>query len=407
MAVIRVYGSIMYATKRWGGAAADQVVPLEERHIEGWMEDCAAHGITTVLWRANCAGCLTYPSRFTALAGEPPLPGSYEMGDGVVEQAWTPEDWAFLGEQCRRFNTLETAVRTAHGQGLRLYLDFSTFDLVGVWCTRAQWPAGGERAFDEDLWLWSKDQKKRLAGVPCYADPQARELRVGEIAEALDYGIDGVALGFFSHNDSSSGDRPCWYGYNPMVVEEYRRRHAADPLTDAVDTHCFYALHGEYFTEFVREASEVVHAKGKRLLCTARTDGVHGSNGKSAGGAMTGAIEARDLRDGAGPLPFAAGFYLEWEKWAREDLVDGLIVYAPFDGGIASAQEMKRKAQRPIYLLRKYSGWKGEFRPPQSLEGFRGEVQAIRKGALDGYVLHLLFIVGHEWMSPDWRDLLS
>jgi hypothetical protein len=66
---------------------------------------------------------------------------------------------------------------------------------------------------------------------------------------------------------------------------------------------------------------------------------------------------------------------------------------------------MRREAQKPVYLLRKYSGWKGEFRPPQTLEGFRREVKAVRDGALDGYVLHVLFIPDHEWMRPDWRDL--
>ena len=219
MVVIRVYGSIMYATKRWGTDDPEQSVPLEPQHIEGWMADCVRHGITTVLWRANCAGTLTYPSKFAPLTGEQVLPDSFRLGDKTIERNWPHEDWAFLGKQCRSFNTLEAAVTAAHQRGLK--------------------------------------------------------------------------------------------------------------------------------------------------------------------------------------------FYLEWEKWARQDWVDGLEVFAPFEGGVAEAQKMRSTAQKPIYLQRKYSGFKGKFTPPQSLEGFRREIGAVRNGALDGYVLHVLWIVKHHWMDPDWRDLLS
>jgi len=407
MAVVRVYGSILYTTKRWGAGEGEKPIPLEPSHIDGWMADCAGSGITTILWRANCAGTLTYPSRLTALAGECPLPRRYRVGAEEIEQGFLPADWAFLGEQCRRFNTLEAGVSSAHRHGLKFFLDFSTFDLVGVWCTPRQWPEGCGRTFDPDLWLWSKDQKERLAGVPCYADPRVRERRVGEIAEALAYGIDGVFLGFFSHCDAQSGERSNWYGYNPAVVDEYRRRHGLNPLRQEADVHRLYALHGEHFTQFVREASRVVRGRAKKLFCTARTDGVHGWNGKGTSLGQAGAMGDRDLRDGHSALPFAAGFYLEWERWSDEDLVDGLIAYAPFPDGMALVRQMKRRAGKPVYLMRKYSGWQGKFAPPQTLEGYQRELEAVRRGEIDGYALHLMFIVQHEAMKPDWRGLLA
>lgn len=407
MAVVRVYGSILYTTKRWGASGGEKPIPLEPSHIDGWMADCARSGITTVLWRANCAGTLTYPSRFTALAGESPLPRRYRLGHQVIEQGWLPADWMFLGEQCRRFNTLEAGVSSAHRHGLKFFLDFSTFDLVGVWCTPEHWPEGGERTFDPDLWLWSQDQKERLAGVPCYAEPCVRERRLGEMVEALDYGIDGVFLGFFSHCDAQSGERSGGYGYNPVVVNEYRQRHGLDPLADAVDVHRLYALHGERFTQFVREAGRLVRGRGKKLLCTSRTDGVHGWNGTRWGLGQTGVLGAHDLRDGQSPLPFVAGFYLEWEKWADEDLVDGLVVYAPFPDGVGLAQKMRQRARKPVYLMRKYSGWEGKLAPPQTLQGYQQEIEAVRRGEIDGYALHLMCIVQHEAMKPDWRELLA
>ncbi len=408
MIVIRVYGSILYSTRRWGAENGEPVRSLEPEHIDAWMKNVAESGITTVLWRANCAGTLTYPSRFTALAGEPPLPDPNRgMGIAEVKQGWPAEDWDFLGKQCRHFNTLTTAVESAHRHGLKIYLDFHTFDMVGSWCTTAEWRPGSDRAWNPDGWLWSKDQKQRLAGVPCYADPLVRKRRVNEIAEALESGIDGVALGFFSHCDAMSGDAPCRFGYNPIIVEQYQQRHGVDPLAQEVDPHRFYALHGEHFTQFVREAAEVVRGKGKKLLCTTRTDGIHGWGGSSAANTLNGEMAARDLRDGKSEIPLAAAFYLEWEKWSEQKLVDGLLCAAPHKTGVEKAQQVKRASGLPVHLWRKYTGYKGRVNRPFTFDDFRQEVQSVRQGALDGYCMLVMQIVPHALNRPDWRDLLK
>lgn len=86
MAIIRVYGSILYSTRKWGGQGAERAA-LTAEQIDGWMKSCADNGVTSVLWRANCAGTLTYPSKFTGLAGEPPLPDPNEgMGIASMKQ---------------------------------------------------------------------------------------------------------------------------------------------------------------------------------------------------------------------------------------------------------------------------------------------------------------------------------
>ena len=121
--------------------------------------------------------------------------------------------------------------------------------------------------------MWSRDQNERLAGVLCYAEPAVRKLKFKEIDEAINYEIDGLVVSLVGHMDGQAGDEPCSYGYNPTVVEQYKQRHGVDPLTEDVDPHKFYAIHGEGFTEFVRSASEVVRAKGKTFICATRTDG--------------------------------------------------------------------------------------------------------------------------------------
>jgi len=406
MAVIRVYGSILYATRRWGNVDSEPIVPLMPEHIDAWMADCRQAGITTVLWRANCAGTLTYPSQFTALSGEPPLPPRYQLGRQEIEQGWMVEDWAFLGEQCRLFDTFATGVAAAHRHGLRFLLDFATFDSAGIWCTHDTWPQGGARAFDPDLWLWSRDGTARLAGVPCYAEPRVCDRMLGQIAEAIGYGIDGVFLGFFSHCDMMAGDAPGYYGYNPVIMAAYTQRHGAEPTDSPADHHRLLSLQGEFFTAFLRQASALLHRRGKTLLCTARCDGVHGWNGNTWGSGQAGILQAGDLRDGQRELGYAGGLYVDWETWADEGLVDGLVVYAPFPDGIAPAQAMRQRARKPVYLMRKYDAWEGQLGAAHTLDGYTREIAAVRQGALDGYAFHLMLIARHPALQPDWRALL-
>jgi uncharacterized lipoprotein YddW (UPF0748 family) len=406
MATIRVYGSILYTTKQWGPQAGETPILLEPEHIDGWIKQCAAAGVTTVLWRPN-VGFTTYPSKFVPPAGSLPLAAQFQFGVSTLDRNWLEQDWQFLGEQCARFDTLEVAVASAHRHGLKIYLSFATFDAIGVCCDRLSLPKGDDRAWDPDMWLWSKDQKQRLAGVPCYAEPAVRDLKVSEIDEATDYELDGVLLSLTGHMDGACGEGPCSYGYNPTVVRQYRQRHSIDPLTEEVDPHKFYALHGEHFTEFVRQVSQVVRAKGQQLICGTRTDGIHGWGGSVASKALIGeTMPRRDVRDGQSPLPIAAGFYLETEQWAAEKLVDGLMVAVPFDDGVGAAQQLRERVALPVYLWRKYTGHEGTVSAP-GLAVYHDEIKAVCAGHLDGYALYIMQITDHPRFKPDWRDLYA
>jgi len=227
------------------------------------------------------------------------------------------------------------------------------------------------------------------------------------LAEVLEYDLDGVILGYFSHCDGLSGEDRCAFGYNPVVVEEYEGRHYVDPLNEEVEPHELYALHGEGFTEFVRGASELARSRGKRFLCATRTDGIHGWGGKTAGGALVGATMRRvDLRDGKSDVPLAAGFYLETEKWVAEELVDGLLCHAPFANGVEEVRQLRDRVDVPCYLWRKFTGWEGNV-ADRPLEDFQDEAQAARDGEIDGYCLLIMQIVDHPSFQPDWTAIFE
>jgi hypothetical protein len=229
-----------------------------------------------------------------------------------------------------------------------------------------------------------------------------RELKLKEIDEVTDYDIDGVVISLAGHMDGAAGDAPCDYGYNPTVVAQYRQRYGIDPLNQEVDPHKFYALHGEGFTEFVRGVSKLVRAKGKKLVCGTRIDGVHGWGGAAAGKALIGeTMPPDDTRDGKSALPIAAGFYLETENWAAEKLIDGLLCAAPYEEGIQKVQELRDRVGVPTYLWRKYTSWEGKV-TGRTLEEFQAEARAVRNGALDGYCIFIMQISKHPLAQPYW-----
>ena len=414
MVVIRVYGSILYATRCWPEAAVGSAAtPLAEGHIDAWFEDCARHGVAAVLWQANCGGTLTYPSAHAPLAGDPPLPPRFRIGAEPHEQGWTAGDWAWLGEQCRRFDTLEAAVRAAHRHGVALILNFSVFDLPGVWCTAESWP-GGSPLFDRDLWLWSRDQRTRLEGIPCYGDPRLRELRLAEVREALDRGVDGIALGFFSHCDAAAGDEPHRFGFNPCVVEEFRERHGVDVLREPFDAAAWYALHGEHFTRFVQAVSAETRRRGRALLGYARTDGIHGwagpatpviSQGMAAGGVQ---IRRHEQHRPAARCPAAPT--VRWPSTAVCGPGARAISRRPaftsstnggagrgwstpwwrcrrrYPHGLDAAAAMREAAGVPVLVWRKIIAC-----DPDLPADKRAEIAAVRDGAVDGYVLHFMY----------------
>ncbi len=205
----------------------------------------------------------------------------------------------------------------------------------------------------------------------------------------------GVGLGFFSHCDGQSGDDRCAFGYNPVVVARYQERYGVDLLREDADPHKLYALHGEGFTEFVRGASQLVRAQGKRLVCTTRTDGIHGWGGPQAGSGIIGAtIQPGDLRDGQTDLPLTAGFDLETEKWGEEKLVGGLLCYASYDGGVEAVGRLREEFGVPCYLWRKFTGWQGKV-SGRSMKAYQAELQAMIDGAFDVYCLLIMQITDH------------
>jgi len=94
-----------------------------------------------------------------------------------------------------------------------------------------------------------------------YAHKESRDFLVSFVAGCLDTGVDGVDLRLNSH---CSTFEPQAYGFNPPVVEEFRRRYGVDVLTEDFDWFDWQKLQGEYLTQAIREVSSLIRSRGKK-----------------------------------------------------------------------------------------------------------------------------------------------
>ena len=81
---IRGYTNIMYTIGMWPHENLDHARPLTADLIDGWMKDCAARGVTAVVWQPHCGGtCCVHPGPVL------PLPeAAGRDSDDAVEDWW-------------------------------------------------------------------------------------------------------------------------------------------------------------------------------------------------------------------------------------------------------------------------------------------------------------------------------
>ena len=362
---IRVYGTLLYATGAWGseeGGSVTSAVALTPDHIDGWMLNCASHGVTGVLWQSNCGGTSTHPSPVFPLAGPPHPPHN---------EHWT-EVWEYLGRQVCRFDTLALAVAAAHRHGLRLVYSFCVCDFV-------------DSPFEDSLFhphLWVRSRRgEPFHGVPCFAEPEAQDILLAHAIDVLDHGIDDLAISFFSHLSSQGVDQANYYGCNPPALAAYRQRSGDDPLLSGIGEESWRSLHGDFYTEFIRRLHAETSARGQRLIPCATRDG-HWGWGGTGGKQLTGRYF------NYGPAPTASPAFaleLQWHRWADEGLADALLLVDT----VADASAVKEQSRLPVVLWRHTS----PLTVDDHWERCRADAGEVAEGALDGFAAHAMVLV--------------
>jgi len=368
---IRVYGNILYTTGAWGIQNSGDVstaVLLTEEHIEMWMKDCADNGVTTVLWQSNCGGTSTHPSSVFPLPGAPLRPHN---------EAWAPV-WDFLGEQVRRFDTLEAGITAAHKHGLRFAYSLCLWDFVDS--------PFEESLFHPDLWMLSRNGEP-FFGVPCYAEPEVQKLMLKHVRDVLNRGVDDLVISFFAHTQAQGVDQPNHYGFNPPLVRAYKERYGVDAVRESFDTTTWYSLYGDFYTDFLCQLHQETSRRSQRLIsCTTcdRRWGWGGSGGK----------QIYDYYAQGGPTPKVdpgCGIEFQWKRWAQEGLADALLVLAPPPKAVSLGRAVRQDAGLPVLLWRKIN----PGIPAEQWRMYQCESALVGSGELDGYVIHAMLTINY------------
>jgi hypothetical protein len=108
---------------------------------------------------------------------------------------------------------------------------------------------------------FARGKERHVAGALSPAYPAVRDLWLSHVRECLEAGVDGVDLREAQHNRALAWEE---YGFDPPVVEEYRRRHGeTDPVH--FDRERQIAIIADAYTEFYRQAAQLIRSCGRRV----------------------------------------------------------------------------------------------------------------------------------------------
>ena len=314
------------------------------------MTKCADHGFSTVYLEPRYVGKALYHSKVVTLFD------SMYAADTARSDA------------LRRFDPYDISVREAKRRGLRFIAEISIFD---------RWFPGLEDRFYEQhpqYLMLHKNQELPYQGVPCYAEKGAQDYCLAEVKELVERGAEGIAFDMGSHQlgfwpPGYGSPQPDSFGFNPTLVEEFQRRYGVNVLKESFDKQKWYALHGEFFTQFLRRVKAEI--KERPLIVGVPPEGYLGYGARPNWLGTLGAFsQAPGVR-----------IDLEWQKWLQEGIVDALRLYVGPNGPFGPyflpvAEAMKRQSARGKFYLHVGGLGSAELCPL---------VSKVRASTLDGY----------------------
>jgi hypothetical protein len=168
---------------------------------------------------------------------------------------------------------------------------------------------------------------------------------------------------------------PDEYGFNPPIVEMFKKRWGTDIRHEEFDSSRLHQLNGEIFTGLLQEIRKIIGSH-RRLIVGCPLDGYVGFGGE--GGAQFGTRLWKRLD----PIEVMPSFRidLDWKQWMDEGIVDDLVIYAPPGLVEEIAEKFKAGSKGKILLER-------ETDVEELYPAYEADLEKIRAGALDGYLI--------------------
>ncbi|NOZ20366.1 MAG: hypothetical protein GXP25_04675 [Planctomycetes bacterium] len=207
-----------------------------------------------------------------------------------------------LDEIESRVDCAAAAVRQAHTNGMKIFMYLTIYDMGSppsvLYGGKAPFPWQSRFTAEHPEYLVvDREGKQRQYGVCEYGYSEVRRHKLDQIAELFDrYDFDGVYICTRTHSEPARhADQ---FGFNPPIVDEFKRRYGVDIRTHNFDKEKWRRLRGEYLVQFFRE----LRARFPKKLIAA----------------------AIPIGDRIGP-PYG-NMFLDWRAIVKDRLVDDLVV---------------------------------------------------------------------------------
>lgn len=135
--------------------------------------------------------------------------------------------------------------------------------------------------------------------------PEVRAYWMSQVIALVKSGIDG--MDFRVDNHAAWVSEPLAYGFDPPVIEAYRRRYGVDIRTEPFDVQKWKAVQGDAYTDFLREARAYTRQQGVKMQ-------VH------VNALMGNVVPSWEINN----VP--ANIEWQWQRWIREDLADSVLL---------------------------------------------------------------------------------
>jgi len=251
-----------------------------------------------------------------------------------------PRDRSFYGDSvvewiniARTSRAPKLAALAAKQRGMKFWGIFHMFDYGGKAETDAGAGVGQWQMYDPwlsqhpEYCVWDRAHITFMTGMIEYGYPQVRKeylRRMEEMFKGPFKKYEGLFV--YTYMENTVAHYTDEFIYSDIACDQYKKMYGVDPRKEPFDLEKYYAIRGEYITQYLRELRPLFKKYGKKLALVLSADNLDVPQ-RWIGGPST---EPVILQQG--------GVKIDWRTWVKEGLVDELNVWA----GVAPEERIER-----------------------------------------------------------------
>ncbi|MBN2455995.1 MAG: HEAT repeat domain-containing protein [Sedimentisphaerales bacterium] len=247
-----------------------------------------------------------------------------------------PRDRSFYGDSvvewiniARTSRAPELAALAAKQRGMKFWGIFHMFDYGGKAETDAGAGIGQWHTYDPwliqypEYCVWDRAHITFMTGMIEYGYPQVRKeylRRMEEMFKGPFKKYDGLFV--YTYMENTVAHYTDEFIYSDIACDQYKKMYGVDPRKEPFDLEKYYAIRGEYITQYLRELRPLFKKYGKKLAIVLNSDKLDLPQCWIGGGSDI-------LHQGR--------VKMDWRTWVKEGLVDELHVW----GGVSPKKKIE------------------------------------------------------------------